>query len=246
MLSDPFQVVHCPRCLGADVHLSRPHTAWDSILLPAPIRCRTCATRLDKHVDLTELPARAAVGRSHSSIPAVVPIPEPRPPAVLIVDDLIPITTLVCAIFLRRGFTVFGAKSPDEGLAVFQAHQPQIGLAVVGLVTPAAVNLDLTADLDHLQPGLPVLYLVGAGKSIARCSIEAQAPASVLAVPFTEEQLLARVGGLLNVETAARQGRDKRLWERLIAASDWIPFGDGDALCLRTPAERARRRLRPY
>jgi len=108
---------------------------------------------------------------------------------------------------------------------MFQAHQPQIGLAVVGLVTPAAVNLDLTADLEHLQPGLPVLYLVGTSKSIARCSIEAQAPASVLAVPFTEEQLIARVGGLLNVEVAARQNRDTRLWERLIAQSDWIPSG---------------------
>jgi DNA-binding response OmpR family regulator len=221
MLSDPVQVVHCPRCLGSDVRLSRPNSAWDSILLPAPIRCRGCATRFRKE----ELPARDPVGRSHSSIPAVVPIPERRPPAVLIVDDLIPFTTLVRETFLRRGFAVFGAKSPDEGLAVFQAHQPEIGLAVVGFVTPEAVNLDLTADLEHLQPGLPVLYLVGTAKSIARCSIEAQAPASVLAVPFTEEQLLARVGGLLNVEVAARQSRDTRLWERLIAASDWIPSG---------------------
>jgi DNA-binding response OmpR family regulator len=225
MLSDPLQVFHCPRCLDGDVQLSRPHTAWDFILLPAPIRCRSCAARFHKHVDLTQLPERAAAGRSDWSVPAVGPILEPRPPAVLIVDDLIPFTTVVRETFVRRGFAVFGAKSPDEGLAVFQAHQPQIGLAVVGLVTPAAVNLDLAADLDHLQPGLPVLYLVGAGKSIARCSIEAQAPASVLAVPFTEEQLLARVGGLLNVEVAARQGRDKRLWDRLIAGSDWFPSG---------------------
>jgi len=43
----------------------------------------------------------------------------------------------------------------------------------------------------------------------------------VLAAPFTEEQLIARVGALL--EAAARQGPDERLWERLIAVSDWIP-----------------------
>ncbi len=85
----------------------------------------------------------------------------------------------------------------------------------------ASGSLDLTAELEHLRPGLPVLYLVGKGRSIARCSIEAQAPESVLAIPFTEEQLIARVGGLL--EAAARHTPDEQMWERLIAVSDWIP-----------------------
>jgi DNA-binding response OmpR family regulator len=127
--------------------------------------------------------------------------------------------------FVGQGFAVFGAKTPHEGLQLFQAHQPRIDLAVIGLVTRAAVNLDLTADLEHLRPGFPVLYLVGTYNSIARCSIEAQAPGSVLAIPFTEEELIARVGGLLDVEAAACQRRGERLWDRLMAASDWIPSG---------------------
>jgi hypothetical protein len=85
---------------------------------------------------------------------------------------------------------------------------------VIDLVTPAAGNLDLTAELERLHPGLPVLYLVGAGKTIARCSIEAEAPGSVLAVPFTAEQLIARVGGLLNAEAVAHHRPSGRLWER--------------------------------
>jgi hypothetical protein len=75
--------------------------------------------------------------------------------------------------------------------------------------------------LERLRPGLPVLYLVGAGKTIARCSIEAQAPGSVLAIPFTQEQLLARVGDLL--EAAARHPNGEQLWKRLVAVSDWLP-----------------------
>jgi DNA-binding response OmpR family regulator len=217
------QPVHCPRCLGSDVQLSRPHTEWDSVLLPAPIRCRSCATRFYKRVRPTQL--LTAIGLSHGSVPDVLPVAKPRAPAVLVVDDFIPFSTLFRDAFARRGFVVFGAKSPDEGMALFQANQRQIDVAVVGLVMPAAVNLDLTADLEHLRPGLPVLYLVGAGRTIARCSIEAQAPGSVLAVPFTEEQLIARVGGLLDVKLAARQRHGERLWERLIAASDWIPSG---------------------
>jgi len=190
-------------------------------MLPAPTRCRSCATRFYKRTRLGQPRTPAAPAGSRRSISKSLPVVEPHAPAVLVVDDSIPIYKLVRGTFLRRGFAVFGAKTPDEGMALFQAHQPQIGLAVVGLVTPTAVNLDLTADLDHLRPGLPVLYLVGAGKSIARCSIEVQAPESVLAVPFTEEQLIARVGGLLDVDEAASRKRYERLWERLVAASDW-------------------------
>jgi hypothetical protein len=66
MRSDAAQLVHCPRRLGGDVDLSRPHAASDSALLTAPLRCRTCATRFYKRVGLTQLPTRTALGRSHS------------------------------------------------------------------------------------------------------------------------------------------------------------------------------------
>jgi FixJ family two-component response regulator len=225
MLSDAVRLVHCPRCLGSDIHLFRPLTAWDSVLLPAPILCHSCATRFHTRLDLTQLPARIAPGVSPCSVPETFPIVEPRASAVLVVDDLIPFSIVVRQTFVRRGFKVLGAKSPDEAMALFQAHEAQIGLAVIGLVMPAAVNLDLTADLEHLRPGLPVLYLVGEGKSIARCSIEAQAPGSVLAVPFTEEQFIARVSSLLDADGTSHQKRHERLWERLIAASERISSG---------------------
>jgi DNA-binding response OmpR family regulator len=136
-----------------------------------------------------------------------------------VVDDFIPSSNLTRETLAHQGFSVLGAKSPDEGLALFQAHQPEIDMAVIDLVTPGAGYLDLAAELERLRPGLPVLYLVDANKTIARCSIEAQAPGSVLVVPFTEEQLIARVGGLLDGEAAAGQKFGEQGWEGLIAAS---------------------------
>jgi DNA-binding response OmpR family regulator len=223
MESDAVQLVHCPSCLSSDVRLSRQRKLWDlpmRVLLATPLRCRICAKRFYQRVGPGYLPPLNALGRSQRPVAGVLPIAEPRAPAVLVVEDSISFAKLIRKRLARRGFAVFAAKSADEGLVLFQA-QPQIDLAVIGLVTPTAGNLDLAAELERLRPGLPVLYLVGAGKTIASCSIEAQAPGSVLAVPFTEEQLIARVDGL--IEAAARQGPDERLWERLIAVSDWIP-----------------------
>ena len=114
-----------------------------------------------------------------------------RVPAVLVVDDFNPFSRLIRHVLRQRRFAVFCASSAAKGLALFQAHRSQIDLAVIDMVRPVAANLDLTAELERLQPGLPVLYLVGALKTVARCSIEAQAPGSVLAAPFTEKQLIA-------------------------------------------------------
>ena len=213
------QKSQCPRCMADNVHGSRQR--WDLVTRDQParrLRCPSCGKRFDKRVSATQR-LRTALGRSHSVRTLALPIAEQRAPAILVVDDFNPFYNLIRETLAPHGFAVFGAQSPDEGLALFQAHQPPIDLAVIDLVTPTAGNLDLTAELERLQPGLPVLYLVGAGKTIARCSIEAQAPGSVLAVPFTGEQLLARVGVLLAGE-AARQRQAEWLWERVVATSD--------------------------
>jgi CheY-like chemotaxis protein len=205
-----------PGYIAGDVCLSRRHKGWDSFLgmLAAPFRSRISRKRFGH---ATQLRSRTALGRSHSVSSSVFSVAEQWARAVLVVDDFNPFSKLIREMLARRGFAVFGAKSPDEGLALFQAHQPEIDLAVIDLVSTAAGNLDLAAELERLRPGLPVLYLVGEDKTIARCSIEAQAPDAVLAVPFTEEQLIAHVGGLLDVEVASRQRPGERLWEQLIA-----------------------------
>jgi CheY-like chemotaxis protein len=221
--SNAAQLVNCPRCLGADVDLCRSHTAGESVSLPAPVPAALALRGSYKRVNPARLRRRTAPGRLHSSVAGALSTAGPRPRGVLVVDDLIPLAKVMRKTFASRGFAVFGAKTPDEGLELFQAHQAQIDLAVIGLVRPVAGNLDLAAELERLRPAFPVLYLVGAFKSIARCSIEAQAPGSVLTVPFTEEQLIACVGRL--IDAGARQRRGEGLWDRLIAASDWIPSG---------------------
>lgn len=144
---------------------------------------------------------------------------------VLVVDDSNLFSVPIRQALVRRGVEVFCAKSPQKALSLFQANRPKIDMVVIDMATPAASNLDLAAELERLRPGLPILYLVGASKSIARCSIEAQAPEAVLVTPFTEDQLLQRVGGLLATEVAERRGAEEPVWEKLIATSDPILAG---------------------
>jgi hypothetical protein len=117
MQSDAVQLVYCPRCMASDVRLSRPREAWDlvmRVLLATPLRCRRCAKRFYKRLTPAQLQPRTALGRSHWSVPEVLPIARSRAPAVLVVDDSIPVSKLIRKTLAPRGFAVFGAKSPGE------------------------------------------------------------------------------------------------------------------------------------
>jgi CheY-like chemotaxis protein len=197
-------------------------------ILPAAWRrCHNSGKRLYKEVSPPQFRGRTKRSRWVSPGSLAVFMAEQRMPAVLVVDDAHSFSETIREMLRPRGFAVFGARSAKEGMELFQAHKEQVHMAVIDLVNPAAGNLDLTSELERLHPGLPVLYLVGGDKTIARCSIEAQAPGSILMVPFTEEQLVDRIGGLMDVEVAARQARGKRRWDRFISAPDRRPLISG-------------------
>lgn len=143
----------------------------------------------------------------------------------LAIDDSNLFSVAIRQMLMHRGFEIVCAKSPQKGMALFQAHRSKIELVAIDLVSPTAGNLNLAAELERLRPGLPILYMVGAQKSIARCSIEANSPGAVLPAPFTEDQLIARVGGLLSIEVSARRAPEEKLWERLVAVSNPIRSG---------------------
>jgi DNA-binding NtrC family response regulator len=145
--------------------------------------------------------------------------------SILVVDGCNLFSEPIRQILEHRGFAILAAKSPVIASALLRTHRSKIDLAVIDIAPPTAATLDLAAEVERLQPALPVLYLAGAEKSIARCSIEAHAPNSVLVTPFTEEQLLDRVGRALAIEVAARHAPEEEAWQSLIVASDPIQSG---------------------
>jgi DNA-binding response OmpR family regulator len=122
---------------------------------------------------------------------------EPGERTVLVVGEFGPLCELLPQWLSQGDLKALPMSSATDALALFLECALRIDMVVVDAITPSAAVLDFTAELERLRPGFPVLYVVGPKPTILRCSIEAQAPDCVIVTPFREEDLRARVNGLL-------------------------------------------------
>jgi DNA-binding response OmpR family regulator len=97
----------------------------------------------------------------------------------------------------RRGVDILRLTSARRAMSLLLDSAFPVDLMIVDAIAPSASTLDLTADLANLRPSFPVLYIVGAEKSLLQCCLEAEAPDAVLAAPVRGAELIARIEALM-------------------------------------------------
>ncbi len=135
------------------------------------------------------------------------------PPAVLVIGEFDSFRRSICRAFSRIGITALCAATSAESLRLLETHAVPINLAVIDIVSPRAAILDLSSELARRRPDLPLLYVVGALPSIVRSSLEARVPYAVVAVPFSDRQIIAHAESLVSL------GANAFLWRSLMADS---------------------------
>jgi DNA-binding response OmpR family regulator len=114
-----------------------------------------------------------------------------------VVEDDAAVRRLVRAMLRANGYQVLEASNGNQALALFRARGSNIDLAVIDIKMPGMCGLDLAGLLDPQRTVLPILYISGMARSVAVESIARSSPEQMLPKPFSEEQLLDRVRGLL-------------------------------------------------
>jgi two-component system, cell cycle sensor histidine kinase and response regulator CckA len=126
-----------------------------------------------------------------------MPVDSPMPTAILIVDDEPAIRHLTRAALRHAGYVTLEADSAGQAHSAIRSYTGKIQLAIVDLLMPGGSGLDLANQLKVDLPGIPILYISGLIHSVAVASLARQQPQAILTKPFTPDQLLARVRGLL-------------------------------------------------
>jgi CheY-like chemotaxis protein len=119
---------------------------------------------------------------------------------ILVVDDDKALLGTIGRILRSRGYEVQLASDGLEGLRLFRSHTPE--LVITDIFMPVKEGLDTILLLRTWSPELKIIAITGGGKVGKQDAFAAAADLgawTVLAKPFTPEELLASVSECLAV-----------------------------------------------
>lgn len=121
---------------------------------------------------------------------------------VLIVEDEALVALDMAMILNSAGYQVMGTKpTGDSALVALNAAAadgifPDLVLMDIAL-RGAIDGIETTKQIKSKYPGVPVAFVTGQADPITRARAEATSPAGYLLKPFTPEQLVAFIEGVL-------------------------------------------------
>ena len=110
---------------------------------------------------------------------------------ILLVEDETFVREVASEVLRAAGYRVLTAKSAAEAMHIYEMGF-EIDLLLTDVVLPGETGRVLAERLRRENPRLPVLLATGYGEEMARA-----ASVECLAKPFSSEDLLGRVGQLL-------------------------------------------------
>lgn len=116
---------------------------------------------------------------------------------VLVVDDEPEVRKLVTAMMGRFDFNILTADSGEHALTLYKKHKGPIALLITDVVAPGMSGPMLADKLTALQPNLKVLYISGYDSTHVVQKYVVERGHSLLAKPFTMDDLQAKVQQLL-------------------------------------------------
>ncbi len=125
--------------------------------------------------------------------------PAPGMPAtILLVEDDEAICRMLEAVLATGGYHVLHALDGEEGLAAAQSFAGRIDLLISDVMMPKLNGLELQQKLAALHPGLRSILISGYAEETIDVTGVLNEETLYLAKPFKSEDLLAKVGQLLN------------------------------------------------
>ncbi|MEA2604126.1 MAG: hypothetical protein QOF89_5118 [Acidobacteriota bacterium] len=120
---------------------------------------------------------------------------------ILLADDSVTIQKVIELTFMDEDYEVRAVSNGDEALALLPEVKPEFVIADVHM--PGANGYEVCRRSKQLQPGVPVLLLVGTFEPFDENEARSCGADSFLKKPFDSQELLQRVQELLAPTAAA-------------------------------------------
>jgi hypothetical protein len=115
---------------------------------------------------------------------------------ILVVEDEDAMREVTRRILARNGYNVLMCSSGLEALSIFTAREETIDLLLTDVIMPEMVGKELANRLQAIRPQLPVMFMSGYAQPVLGSTLGVGY--KLLEKPFSEEQLLAKLRGVLD------------------------------------------------
>lgn len=119
-----------------------------------------------------------------------------NPKTILVVDDEPDIRKLVGAMLTRNGYRVLIADAGENAIRLFKMN-PDIDLLLTDVVATGMSGPMIADQIAALNPSIKVLFMSGYDGTQVVQRYVVEKGYSLLVKPFTMEQLLSKVKGVL-------------------------------------------------
>lgn len=117
---------------------------------------------------------------------------------ILIADDEILFSELICITLEGAGYNVLEAHSGEEAIELSRVHRGKIDLLLTDILMSGGTNgLELAATLGSLRPGLKVLYMSAYTADLVDAECAAELHNRLLKKPFAQAFLLCKIREIL-------------------------------------------------
>lgn len=122
----------------------------------------------------------------------------PKGETVLVVEDSAPLREVTRRIFARAGYRVVTAANGPQALSVAAKHPGEIHLLLTDIVMPHMLGREIAEKMMQIKPGIAVLYMSGFARTVLTTQGRLEPGIALVEKPFTQADLLAKAGEVLN------------------------------------------------
>jgi len=94
-------------------------------------------------------------------LPGMEEVLQPKPPAILVVDDEYNIRSMLQEIFEMNGYCVYTASNGQEAVEIFKKHASEIELVVLDMVMPIMDGRTTFMHIQKMKPDQKVIIVSG-------------------------------------------------------------------------------------
>jgi CheY-like chemotaxis protein len=139
-----------------------------------------------------------ALGPRQRADAATPPAPSTgKQKVVLLVDDEAAIREMCMLILESYGYRILTAENGAEALSLLERHKGELSAAIVDMMMPVLDGAATIRAMRWCAPQLKIIATTGLGGSELAIALGADAPDTSVHKPYTADQLVAALDGLL-------------------------------------------------